>query len=122
MNEPTKILLLVQTVVPPETPLTVPSQIRVLELLGIVSNPELVKAMNISLNLIPQNTPATLKGLVTLLAGLIKASTKANKGHHDSLSKNLADLEKIPDAPLTYGTFLPICETLLKATHKKHAS
>jgi hypothetical protein len=120
MNEPTKNLLLLQAVVPPETPLTVHSQIRILELLGIVSTPELIKAMKISLALIPSNMPATLKGLLNLLASLIKASTKANKGHHDSLSKHLAELEKIPDAPLTYGTFLPICETLLKPTHKKH--
>jgi hypothetical protein len=38
------------------------------------------------------------------------------------MGKHLATLAAIPDAVLTYGTFLPICETLVKAAHKKHGS
>ena len=114
-----KTLLILQVTVPPATVLTVPTQVKILELLGIVSNPELVRAMNISLTLVPPNTIATVHGLFQLLSSLIKLNPKATKAHYDSLAKHLADLGKVPDAALTYGTFLPICETLLTAAHHK---
>ena len=119
MKDKTSLLMLLQVTVAPDTVLTVSSEVKILELLGIVSNPELVKAMQVTLLVIPPATPATLKGLLTLLGGLIKLNPKSNKSHHDTLSKSLATLAGIPDAVLTYGTFLPICETLL-AAHKKH--
>jgi len=119
MNEKTDLLALLQVTVPQATPLTVASEVRILELLGIVSNPELVKAMQVTLLVVPPAAPATLKGLFELLGGLIKLNSKSTKAHHDSLAKHLEKLSTIPDAVLTYGTFLPICETLLKAAHAK---
>jgi hypothetical protein len=119
MNEKTNLLTLLQVTVSPDTVLTVSSEVKILELLGIVANPELVKAMQVTLLVVPPATPATLKGLLQLLGGLIKLNPKSTKSHHDTLGKQLASLAGIPDAVLTYGTFLPICETLLKAAHKK---
>ncbi len=88
-------------------------------MLGIVSNPELVKAMQVMLLVVPPATQATFKGLLELLGGLIKLNPKTTKSHHDTLTKQLQSLATIPDAILTFGTFLPICETLLKAAHAK---
>jgi hypothetical protein len=125
MNEKTILLTLLQVTVPPATALTVSSEVKILELLGIVSNPELVKAMQVTLLVVPPATQATLKGLLELLGGLIKLNPKSTKSHHDTLSKHLASLATIPDAVLTFGTFLPICETLLKAAAHakgKHAA
>jgi hypothetical protein len=119
MNENTNLLTLLQVTVPPETVLTVSSEVKILELLGIVSNSELVKAMQVTLLVVPPATQATLKGLLVLLGGLIKLNPKTTKSHHDTLTKHLQSLATIPDAILTFGTFLPICETLLKAVHAK---
>jgi hypothetical protein len=119
MNENTNLLTLLQVTVAPETVLTVSSEVRILELLGIVSNPELVKAMQVTLLVVPPATQATFKGLVELLGGLIRLNPKTTKSHHDTLTKHLQSLATIPDAILTFGTFLPICETLLKAAHAK---
>ena len=120
MNEQTKLLTLLQVTVPSDTVLTVSSEVKILELLGIVSNPDLVKAMQLTLTLVPPATPATLKSLMQMLGGLIRMNPKAGKTHQDSLTKHLASLTTIPDAVLTFGTFLPICETLIKASLKKH--
>jgi hypothetical protein len=120
MKEKTNLLTLLQVTVPQNTPLTVSSEVKILELLGIVSNPELVKAMQVTLLVVPPTALATLRGLVELLGGLIKLNSKSTKAHHDTLAKDLQKLAAIPDTVLTYGTFLPICETLLKAAHAKH--
>ncbi|HEY1472873.1 MAG TPA: hypothetical protein VGF53_02185 [Pseudolabrys sp.] len=119
MDEKTNLLTLLQVTVPPDTVLTVQSEVKILELLGIVSNHELVKAMRVTLLVVPPAAQATVKGLFELLAGLIRLNTKSTKAHHDTLTKHLGDLAKIPDAVLTYGTFLSICEALLKAAHAK---
>lgn len=120
MREETKILTLLQVAVPTNTLLTVSAEVKILEILGIVSNPELVKAMNLSVSLIPPTTSATMKGLVQLLSGLIRMNPKSDKTHHASLDKLVASLASTPDVALTFGTFLPICESLLRARHKLH--
>jgi hypothetical protein len=122
MGEEKTILTLLQLAVPANTLLTVSAEVKILEILGIVSNPELVKAMNLSLSLMPSpsTTSATMKGLVQLLNALIRMNPKSTKTHHTSLDKLVASLANAPDATLTFGTFLPICESLLKARHKLH--
>jgi hypothetical protein len=120
MREETTILTLLQVAVPSDTPLTVSAEVKILEILGIVSNPELVKAMNLSSALVPPQTPATIKGLVQLLSGLIRMNPKSSKTHHDALGELVAGLTNVPDVALTFGTFLPICESFLKASHKRH--
>lgn len=119
MLEETTILTLLQVAVPPNTPLMVSAEVKILEILGIVRNPALVKAMNLSSSLVPPATPATMKGLVQLLSGLIRMNPKSTKTHHDTLSKFVASLTNVPDVALTFGTFLPICESLLKASNKR---
>jgi hypothetical protein len=118
MRDKTTILTLLQVAVPANTLLTVPAEVKILEILGIVSNPELVKAMNLSLSLIPSTTTATMKGLVQLVNSLVRMNPKSTRSHHDSLDKLIASLAGSPDVPLTFGTFLPICESLLHARHK----
>ena len=119
MISETNTLALLQVAVPPGTPLTVSAEVKILEFLGIVSNPELVKAMNLSSLLVPPATPATIKGLVQLLSGLMRMNPKSTKTDQDRLNKVASSLANVPDAALTFGTFLPICESLLKASHKR---
>ena len=45
---------------------------------------------------------------------------KSTATHHDSLAKSLAGLQSLSDTPLTFGTFLPICESLIQAPRKKN--
>ncbi|MEP7337894.1 MAG: hypothetical protein ABI977_09120, partial [Acidobacteriota bacterium] len=116
MSEKIKILALLQSVVPSSTPVTISSEMKILEILGIVSNPELAKAMQLASALIPATTPATLKGLVQLLSSLMRMNPKTTKDHHDTLTKLLTGLANIPDVALTFGTFLPICESLSEAS------
>jgi hypothetical protein len=123
MSEEKKFLSLLQVAVPAETPLTVPSEMRILQMLGIVSNHELLQTMEMATALIPASTPATLHGLVTFLSGLVRKHPKATKEHHDELGKVLKDFNSVPDAQLTFGTFLPICENLMNAkeqSQRKH--
>jgi hypothetical protein len=122
MGEEKTIFTLLQVTVPANTPLTVSAEVKILEILGIVSNPQLVKAMNLSLSLMPSptTTSATMKGLVQLLSALIRMNPKSDKTHHASLDKLVASFASTPDLALTFGTFLPICESLLTARHKLH--
>ncbi len=120
MRDDKTILTLLQVAVPANTLLTVSAEVKILEILGIVSNPELVAAMNLSISLVPPTTSATMKGLVQLLSALIRMNPKSTKTHHSALDKLLASLASAPDAALTFGTFLPICESLLEARHKLH--
>jgi hypothetical protein len=112
------ILTLLEVAVPANTLLTVPAQVKILEILGIVANPELVRAMNLSLSFIPPTTTATTKGLLQLLTALARISPHRTKEHHTPLEKLEASLASAPDTPLTFGTFLPICDSLLKARRK----
>lgn len=119
MDQDNKSLTLLQVVVPPDTPLTVPAMIRILEILEIVSSPELVSSMQLATTMIPPATPATLFGLIKLLSNLVKHHPKATKAHHDALAQLLKSLTGVPDSALTFGTFLPICEALMKAPPNK---
>jgi hypothetical protein len=122
MREETTTLTLLQLAVPANTVVTISAEVKILEILGIVSNPELVRAMNLSLSLMPSpsTTAATMKGLVQLLSGLIRLNPKSTKTHHTALDKLVVSLAGAPDTALTFGMFLPICESLLKARHKLH--
>jgi hypothetical protein len=122
MHEKTTILTLLQVAVPANTLLTISAEVKILEILGIVSNPELVEAMNLSLSLMPASTTtsATMKGLVQLLSALIRMNPNSDKTHHASLDKLVESLASTPDVALTFGTFLPICDSLLKARHQLH--
>lgn len=122
MTEAKKFLSLLQVAVSPDTALTVPAEIKILEMLGIINEPELEKAMDFTIALIPANTTATLHAFIALLGNIVKHHPKSNKHHHDEMSKLLKKFNDVPDGALTYGTFLPICELLLKAIYKQHSS
>ena len=113
-----KILSLLQVTVPAATPHTVAAEVKILEILGVISNPEAVKSMNLALNLVPPTTPATAQGLVQLLTGLMRMHPQVTKKNDDTLSKLAATANSTPDVALTFGTFLPICDALLKANKK----
>ena len=119
MLEEKKFLSLLQVTVPPDTALTVNSELKILQMLGIVSNPELMSSLDLASALVPPSTPATLHSLIVVLGNLIKHHPKATKAHHKLLATTLKSLEGVPDAALTFGTFLPICEILMKATPHK---
>ena len=120
MREQATILSLLEVAVPPSTVLTISAEVKILENLGIVSDPELVKAMNLSVSLLPSpsTTAATFKGLAQLLNALVRMNPKSTKAHHATLDKLEASLASTPDVALTFGTFLPICKSLLKARRK----
>jgi hypothetical protein len=121
MNQEDKTLTLLQVVVPSDTPLTIAAMIKILEILGIVSSPDLVSAMQLAVTLIPTSAQATLLGFVKVLSNLVKHHPKATKAHHDALAELLKTLSGAQDAPLTFGTFLTLCEALLKAPAHKPA-
>lgn len=118
MNEETKLLYLLQVAVPASKPLTIYSEIKVLELLGIVKDPQLIESMQLALALAPASTPATLKGLVQLLARLMRISTKSTATHHESIKTILSRLDALPDSNLTFGSFLSVCQKLLETSGK----
>lgn len=115
MQENKKFLAMLEVVVPTSTPLTVTAEINILEILGIVATPEMLTAMQITLSVVPNGTPATLYGLVALLGNIIKSHPKVTKAHLEALSKVIKNLSATPDGPLTFGTFLPICNSLMSA-------
>lgn len=119
MTEEKKFLALMQVTVPPDTILTVTSEIKILQMLGIVNDPELSKALDFAGELVPANTPATLHALITLLGNLVKHHPKSTSHHHDELATLLKKFADVPDATLTYGDFLSLCESLMKAIHAR---
>ncbi len=125
MNDNTKIIDILQVAIPADTALTVSSEIKILELLGIVKTPQLVSAMQLVSNLIPASTPATVNGLIQLLAGLVKISPKAAPAHQQSISLILSQLDAVPDTNRTFGTLLTVCQSLAaggsSAEHHKKA-
>lgn len=106
---------MLQVAVPGNTPVTVSSEIKILELLGIVKEPELIRAMQLASAVAPSSTPATLKGLVQLLGGLMRMSPKATASHHESITTILSRLDAYPDFYLTFDTFLPVCQKLMES-------
>ena len=118
-----KLMLdLVKSSVPANTPLTVQTEMEVLELIGIVKDPKLVALLKRLSNLVPSSTPATLHNLLNLLGHLIHMSGKATSDHRKMIDASLAALQAIPDVALTFGTFMSICEALLESHHKQRAS
>ena len=61
MTTESKMMIgLLNGIMPPSTPLTVQTEIQVLELIGVVKDPELVKKMKLLTSIAPPGTPATL--------------------------------------------------------------
>lgn len=116
MDTPEKLLAILQIAVPSDTPLTVASEVQILELLGIVKSPELVKAMKLASTLVPGSAPATLKGFLALYQQLMRHSPKVGLEHHHHMDSILTSLAAVPDEQLTFGSFLQICQTLMSSS------
>lgn len=119
MAEGTKLLEFLQNTVPAGTPLTVSSEVNILESLGVVSDERAISAMRTASLLIPPDTPATFRGLMNLLTGLIRMNPKFGGEHRGVLDKALGEAAQLDDFLLTYGTFLAICRKLLDAKGPK---
>jgi len=119
MVDHSTLLTLLEVTVAPDTALTVPNEVKILEIVGVVSSPDMIKALNIAETLVPAATPATLQGLVHLLSGLAKMNPHTPQSSHDTLATLLQNLQNAPDVPLTFGTFLPIVRSFLTAASKK---
>lgn|ERR1700749_27938 len=119
MDEQKKLLSLLQVTVPPSTTLTAASAMKILEILGIVSNPNSVSALHLAADIVPPNTVATTNSMGHLLLRLAKAHPDCPKDAHSKLDELLQGLEKNPDSPLTYGAFLSLCDSWIRdAAHK----
>ncbi len=119
MTEEQKILTILQVTVSASTPLTLDVEIKILKLLGIITDPEQLRTIDTAASLVPPATPVTLYGLINLLTGLAKQNPRLTESHHDELKKALKTFETVADMPLTYGPFLSICEILMKARSEK---
>ncbi len=121
MNEGTKILDIIEVATPTDAPLTI------IRSENSRNPPEWLKIPNWSRlcdwlrRLCTPSTPATLKGLVQLLCGLMQMSSKAKASHHKSITTILSELDAIPDTNLTLGMFLCICRTIMKWSGKTQA-
>ncbi len=119
MVEREKVIDVLAIAIPSDTPVTVRSLVKTLEALGIVSNPRLVATMQLVTALLPASTPATVRGLLQLLGGVMKMNEKAPAAELKAINTMLAQSDLLPDAPLTFETFLPICQRLVQASEKK---
>jgi len=122
MTEARRLLEFLQNTVPANTPVTVSSEINILESLGVVSSERAVSAMKVASLLVPPNTPATFRGLMNLLTQLMKMNPKITDRHQSAISNSLAEAGQVDDFPLTFGTFLPICQKFLESKGKSGAS
>lgn len=123
MDQDTKLMLdLIKNSIPGATPLTIATEIEVLEMLGIVKDEKLVELIRKLSKLTPTGTPATLHNLIHLLSHLIRMSDRATDDHRQKIIDNLDGLKLIPDVDLTFGTFMSICEGLLESKHRQSAS
>ena len=123
MSTDSKMMIgLLNGIIPASTPLTVQMEIQVLELIGIVKDPELVKKMKLLTSIAPAGAPATLHGLFQLIGGLMHMSSRATAENHTAIEESLAILKDMPDVALTYGTFIAICQTLLEFNYRHEPS
>jgi hypothetical protein len=118
MTEAGKLIEFLKSAVPAGTPVTISSEVSMLETLGVVSDERALSAMKASSLLIPPDTPATFRGLMNLLTGLIRMNPNFGEQNRETLDKALAEAWKVDDFQLTFGTFLPICEKLIEAKEK----
>ncbi len=119
MVERQEVLEALAVAVPRDTPVTAASMVKILDVLGIVSNHQLLGTMQLVTALLPASTPATVRGLLQLLGGLMKMNEKATATELKAINTMLGQTDLLPDAPLTFETFLPICQKLVQASEKK---
>lgn len=122
MTEARRLLEFLQTTVPPNTPVTISSEINILESLRVVSNERALSAMKVASLLVPPDTPATFRGLMNMLTQLMKMNPKITEAQKSAINNSLAEAGQMDDFPLTFGTFLPICQKFLESKGKRGGS
>jgi hypothetical protein len=118
MAEARELIAFLQNTVPADTPVTVSSEMNLLESLGVVSDERAVSAMRVGSLFVPPDSPATFRELMNLLTQLMRMNPKFADAHQGAIDKALAEAGRIDDFPLNFGTFLPICQKLLDAKGK----
>jgi len=118
MDDREKLVTILKLAVPASTPLTVASEVQVLDLLGVVRNPQSRVAMRLAATLVPPDTPATLKSFLQLVGQLLHLSGHAKAEHHKTVSDLVSSLQGLPDVQLTFGMFLELCQSLLDSAEK----
>jgi hypothetical protein len=121
-TEGRRLLEFLRTAVPASTPVTISSEISILESLGVVSNERAISAMKVASLLVHPDTPATFRGLMNTLSQLMMMSSKITDEQRTAINGALAEASPIDDFQLTFGTFLPICQKLLEADEKQGAN
>jgi hypothetical protein len=122
MTEARKLLELLQAVVPGDTPVTISSEVSILEALGIVSSERALSAMRVASLLVPPDTPATHRGLVNTLTQLMRMNPSITEAHRNVIGSALTQAAQADDFQLTFGTFLPICQSFIEAKGKPAGS
>jgi len=113
------LLSMLEVTVPPDTPLTIHSEVKILEIVGVVSNPDFIKSLNLVEAMVAPTAPATLHGLVKLLSGLGKMNPNTPKEKCDQLDTLLQNLQKTSDVELTFGIFLPIVRSIVSTSTRR---
>ena len=119
MPESKKLLELLTSTVPANTPVTISAEIIILESLGIVAYEKALTAMRTAALLVPPDTPAKFKGLVNMLTQLKRMNPKFSEKHMGVLTDALAEAGQIDDFQLTFGAFLPICQKIMEVQQKR---
>ena len=118
-TEGRRLLEFLRTAVPAGTPITISSEISILETLGVISSERAISAMKVASLLVHPDTPATFRGLMNTLSQLMIMSPKITDEHRTSINNALAEASQIDDFQLTFGSFLPICQKLLESDEKQ---
>jgi hypothetical protein len=111
MNKNT--LLLLNVVTTPTTVVTESQMLGVLELSGIVRNPDAVRALTFAASLSSSSSPATLLGFLAAIKNLAKLHpdyTPADAKALDAYAKQVAT--ETTDVPLTFGLLLAVLNSL----------
>jgi hypothetical protein len=106
-------ILLLSVVTAPATVLTQSQLLGVLELSGVVRNPDALRAMKFAASQPSASAPATLLGFVGTLHNLAKLHPEYTSADAEKLRTFVSKYTSTTaDAPLTYGTLLPILNSL----------
>lgn len=113
-------LLMLSIVTSPSTVLTESQLFGVLELSGLVRNPEALRAMKFAASQPSASAPATLLGFVGTVHGLAKLHPEYTPADADKLRTFTAKFASTTtDIPLTYGILLPILGSLSNGRARK---
>jgi len=124
MNEST-VMLLLNVLSAPTQVLTEGQMLGVLELSGVVRNPEALKALQFAASLPSSVVPATVLGFVGTLKSILKMHPDTTPADYHKLEHYIHEnASSATGVPLTFGVMLPFLSTMNDArfTHEKSHS